>query len=209
MAITRQAVVETALDLLDKVGFEGLTMRGLASALDIKAASLYWHFSSKKDLVDGMADALVAHVAKSRINLPWNKTLQMVSSELRCSLLARRDGARVFAGTYVVSENVVRVGDALIASLVGAGATTKLATWAAFSLLYYVLGFVVEEQALAQHGAEEMKIRGVALLALTKDRFPTTLNAIPNLLESDLDQRFSWGVDVFIAGLAGTLGLPL
>ena len=48
MKIQREAVVARALDLLDEVGIEGLTMRRLADAMGIKAASLYWHFSNKQ-----------------------------------------------------------------------------------------------------------------------------------------------------------------
>lgn len=61
--ITRLQVLETALQLLETDGIDGLTMRKLADALHIKAASLYWHFNNKQSLVEGMADHIVANVA--------------------------------------------------------------------------------------------------------------------------------------------------
>lgn len=57
--ITRLQILETALQLLETEGIDGLTMRKLADALNIKAASLYWHFSNKLSLVEGMADHIV------------------------------------------------------------------------------------------------------------------------------------------------------
>jgi hypothetical protein len=75
----------------------------------------HWHFASKQALIDGMADTLAANVA--RVIPPrqsWEKTVRQVAGELRQSLLRYRDGARLYAGTYAVTDNVLRVGEALI-----------------------------------------------------------------------------------------------
>ncbi|MEG0884851.1 MAG: TetR family transcriptional regulator, partial [Janthinobacterium sp.] len=107
MKIQREAVVARALDLLDEVGIEGLTMRRLADAMGIKAASLYWHFSNKQALLDGMADVLIDDVARSvDADAGWETRLRQVAAQMRAALSARRDGVRVFGGTYVISENV-------------------------------------------------------------------------------------------------------
>ncbi|MGP1667261.1 MAG: TetR family transcriptional regulator, partial [Rhodanobacter sp.] len=53
------------MDLLDQAGLDNLTMRRLADALQVKAASLYWHFANKQALMDAMADALMAQVARA------------------------------------------------------------------------------------------------------------------------------------------------
>jgi AcrR family transcriptional regulator len=56
-------VLAGALDLLDTDGLEGLTMRKLAAHLGVQAGALYWHFQSKRALLDAVADALLADVA--------------------------------------------------------------------------------------------------------------------------------------------------
>ena len=103
VGIQQEVIVRAALTLLDEVGLEGLTMRRLATALKIQAPSLYWHFPNKQALLDGMADAIFGAVALPRDlkGKTWDVRLKAVFRAIRRAFLAHRDGARVFAGTYV------------------------------------------------------------------------------------------------------------
>lgn len=208
MKIQRETVIAAALDLLDEVGIDGLTMRRLAQKLDIKAASLYWHFTNKQALMDGMADALMEGVARKELAGParspsWLVAVSATAHDIRRALLKRRDGARVYAGTYVTTDNVFRVAEALIAPLCEAGASTRLASWGAFSILYYVTGFVTEEQPLVHLKAESANIewQREQFAALAAHRYPHALAAMDDLFDMDFDARFELGLDLLITGL--------
>ncbi|MDO8032768.1 TetR/AcrR family transcriptional regulator C-terminal domain-containing protein [Janthinobacterium sp. SUN128] len=208
MKIQRETVIAAALDLLDEVGIDGLTMRRLAQKLDIKAASLYWHFTNKQALMDGMADALMEGVARKELAGPawspsWFVAVSATAHDIRRALLKRRDGARVYAGTYVTTDNVFRVAEALIAPLCEAGASTRLASWGAFSILYYVTGFVTEEQPLVHLKAESANIerQREQFAALAAHRYPHALAAMDDLFDMDFDARFELGLDLLITGL--------
>jgi TetR/AcrR family transcriptional regulator, tetracycline repressor protein len=54
--LTRAAIVDEAIRLINEDGLEGVSLRRLAARLDVKAASLYWHFKDKADLLAGMAE---------------------------------------------------------------------------------------------------------------------------------------------------------
>ncbi|KQV85060.1 TetR family transcriptional regulator [Massilia sp. Root351] len=207
MAIQKDAVIAKALELLDETGLEGLTMRRLADALEIKAASLYWHFASKQVLLDGMADALMYDVARSAPDADsWQQRLMAVAGEVRRALLARRDGARVFAGTYVVSENVMRVGEALMTPLHDGGANPRTASWGAFGIMYFILGFVIEESGIApEHlDAKELMRRG-GDFASKHAMFPHLTDAREHIFDPDFDSRFVFGMETMIAGLAARI----
>ena len=135
MRIQREQVVAAAWTLLDEHGLEGLTMRVLAKALSIQAPSLYWHFPGKQALLDAMADTLVRDVARTLTpESPWERVVRTVAEELRRAFLAHRDGARVYAGTLVVSEHTLRVSDTVIGALTRAGLDSQAAGWAALAL---------------------------------------------------------------------------
>ena len=57
--LTRDAIVEAALTLLDRDGLSGLSMRKLAQELGAGAASLYWHVGNKEELLSLLLDRIV------------------------------------------------------------------------------------------------------------------------------------------------------
>ena len=58
--LDRDTVIGAALDLLDEVGVDGLTTRKLAQRLDVQQPALYWHFRSKRALLDKLAETMLA-----------------------------------------------------------------------------------------------------------------------------------------------------
>ena len=48
---TKERIMNTAIQLFSKRGYDKVTMREIASAVGINPASIYYHFSSKKDLL--------------------------------------------------------------------------------------------------------------------------------------------------------------
>ena len=201
--IEREQVILAALVLLDQEGLEGLTLRKLAQTLQIQAPSLYWHFDDKQSLLDGVADALIEQVARSiPADLPWDSSVRRIAKELRSALLRHRDGARLFTGTYAVSENVLRVNEAMIDAFVRAGTDAALASTFSFSVVYYVLGFAMEEQALDPRNALDLASRKQAFFEMTKARFPRNWAAREAIFSSDFDARFMTGLDLLIEGVA-------
>ena len=62
--LTQDHILQAAFRQLDEAGMEGISLRKLACNLGIRAPSLYWHFKSKQALIDALADALIAEVAR-------------------------------------------------------------------------------------------------------------------------------------------------
>jgi len=198
--IARDHIVAAAFKLLDEAGMEGVTLRKVACTLGIRAPSLYWHFKSKQALVDAMADAMIVDVARHiPEGQPWRQTLLQIAREFRTAFKARRDGARVYAGTFLATENVLRVGEASIAALVAAGASVRLAATAPMDLVYYTMGFVIEEQSWPGDGS--MEALGEAFMALAEARFPHCWSARDVWSEVDFDTRFEQGLALLLDGI--------
>lgn len=51
---TKDLILHTALQLFSEHGYDGVSMRDLASEVGIKAASIYNHFSSKEDIFNSL-----------------------------------------------------------------------------------------------------------------------------------------------------------
>src|SRR5450755_2687374 len=62
-SVNRTTLAEAALALIQDDGLDALTMRTLADRTGVKAASLYWHVRDREELLELVADALLARVA--------------------------------------------------------------------------------------------------------------------------------------------------
>lgn len=203
--IAREQIVGAAFRILDEAGLEGVTLRKVACSLGIRAPSLYWHFKSKQALIDAMADAMIADVAQViPEGQPWRQTLLQIAREFRVAFKARRDGARVYAGTFLATENVLRTGEASIVALVGAGASASFAATTAMDLVYYTMGYVIEEQSWPGDGS--MEALGEAFMALAEQRFPHCWEAREVWREVDFDTRFEQGLGLMLDGIELRLG---
>lgn len=56
---TRESIIHNALILFSERGYEGVSMRDIACAVGIKAASIYNHFKSKEEIFDTIIDQMM------------------------------------------------------------------------------------------------------------------------------------------------------
>ena len=149
-------MVDAALQLLDEVGLDGLSLRRLAAELGVQAPALYWYFPSKQHLLDAMAEAMVASdswPSRARPDQEWDDWLAERARTHRHVMLSRRDGARLHAGTRPTRDQRPEV-EELIRVLVGAGLTPLEAISGVLAVSHYTVGSALEQQAGAGRPAE-------------------------------------------------------
>ena len=167
--LDRDTVLAAGLTLLREVGMSGLTMRKLAAALDVKAPTLYWHFASKRVLLDALAEAIavrgMASVATPESGEPWWDWLARRARTFRQTLLAYPDGGLIHAGTKPARGDLsptVR----LVELMVHDGVPRDVGYHAVLTVSRYTVGCVIEQQqATAVEGDENDRFeRGLALI---------------------------------------------
>ena len=92
--LTRAGLVAAAVDLVHREGLDALTMRALADRLGVKAASLYWHVRDRNELVELLADSILAGVHGTPSG-PWRPVARGTALALAAHVAAQRDGARI------------------------------------------------------------------------------------------------------------------
>lgn len=146
-------VARAALRILDDHGLPDLTMRRLATALEVQPSALYWHFPNKQTLLAELSDRIVGRMASGTPD-----DLRVEAHALRDSLLAYRDGAEVVSSTLALGLGSTLAHDRLTAAVAAAGFDADTARRGATTVLHYVLGFVWHEQQRLQYdslGARE------------------------------------------------------
>ena len=206
MPLDRPTMIAAALELLDEAGLDGLTLRRLASKLNVQAPAIYWHFKNKQELLDEMASAVlrvgIQQLPVAR-GVKWDKWAMAYGKGLRRILLLHRDGARMVSGTRLTDNSLYAPMELALRTLVDAGFSSYLSLVALSTIYSYVVGFVIEEQAVCPRPGERDEFyspqqRGQRVDA---DRFPLALEAGDHLF-SNFDRRFEDGLKLIVAGIA-------
>jgi TetR/AcrR family tetracycline transcriptional repressor len=213
--LDRLTVVEAALKLLNETGLEGLSLRRIATELDVKAPALYWHFASKQALLDEMATQILRGMMRtaalsddsedgSRPEADWREWIAHAMRALRSSLLGYRDGAKVFSGTtFTGTEHAAPLQNAL-ETLVGQGFTLRSAARAWATAYSYTIGFVIEEQAVYPVPGERDPRYDLAERAERLGDYPAAAEMGGEIL-ADYEEGFEAGLSIVIAGIAAKL----
>ena len=151
MPLQRETVARAALDVVDEAGLDGLTMRRLAADLDIQNQSLYWHFTNKQELINCMAELMIAD-AFAELQRPgpeqgWADWLAAFARQLRKAMLAHRDGARILAEADVSLSNFFGGVELALDVLQHAGFDESTAAAGVITVIHFILGNVFEAQA--------------------------------------------------------------
>ena len=109
--LSRDAVIRAALELLDSVGVEGLSMRAVAERLGVKAASLYWHLRDKEQLLDSVAEAILDRVVVPISGTGWRAPVTAACDELAAALTAHRAAAGVVIASLPAVQRSALVRD--------------------------------------------------------------------------------------------------
>lgn len=65
---TRDKIIEAAIDLFSRKGFEAASMREIAEAVGIKKSSLYSHFKGKDQILETILKEFIGELSKSGYN---------------------------------------------------------------------------------------------------------------------------------------------
>lgn len=94
-ALTRERLVEAALAWIREEGLDGLSMRALADQLAVKAASLYWHVRDRRELVELLAEGILASVRPPRSSAGWREGVLETAAALGRRIAATKDADRI------------------------------------------------------------------------------------------------------------------
>jgi len=186
--VTREQLVDAAIEVLDESGLAGLTLRQVAERLGVQAPALYWHVRNRQDLIDQMAAAMIRDgIGGLSPDGAWMDQLGDIARAYRQTMLSRRDGARVLAESCTADPAVNRLGELALRMLTSAGFTTQDAMRALIALLSYVSGFVADEQASRPRSEEPDPVRFPLLTAAGTGNHTA--------------ESFEYGLELLLSGL--------
>lgn len=207
--LTPEHVVDTALKVVAAEGYEALTMRRLADALDTGPASLYAHVVNKADLDELLMGRLCA-----KLDLPdpdpdaWREQIRSVCAQMRDQYLKYPGISRAALAMAPTDLEIVRVNEGMLAILLAGGIAPQAAAWAVDALFLYVASYCLEWSIARQRAADddtewvldrsELLRRFAALPAAT---FPNTTRHAAELTAGEGHDRFDFTLGLMVDGL--------
>ncbi len=215
-ALSREAIVEAALRIIDTEGLDAVSMRRIAQDFGTGAASLYAYVANKDELFDLVVDAVMAEIAD---NWPphdprndWREELKE-SIRLGVAVLRRhRDVAKAFMGRIPFGPNGLRAVEAQLEILREGGVPDHVAAYVGDLLGSYMVSAVIEEDmwtsrfpgATRDDVARQMGEVRDYLASLPVDRFPHVVALAGQIVSTDEDgyDRFELGLEIIVRGIA-------
>ncbi|GHE14951.1 transcriptional regulator [Streptomyces alanosinicus] len=205
-----EQVVDTALGVVATEGYEALTMRRLAGALDTGPASLYAHVVNKADLDELLIGRLCAALVLPEPDpAAWREQIRGVCAQLRDQYLKYPGISRAALAMAPTDLETMRVSEGMLAILLAGGVAPQAAAWAIDALLLYVAAYCLEAAIARQRAAhedavwvldrEELERR---LTALPAEAFPHTVRHAGELTAGEGHDRFDFTLALMIDGLA-------
>jgi TetR/AcrR family tetracycline transcriptional repressor len=197
-ALTRERVLAEALGLLDRDGFEALTIRHLADHLSVSPMALYNHVSSKQDLLQGVAQHLLTQTSFSSEHSDWRERVRACFRELRRVCLAHPSAVRVMEAIEVPPLAIFRPMEITLAALDKVVENRADALRAYFLLANFTLGQVSYEVRGPFPGLDlRLALRGRKSLGIDLAH----VERMASLKTWDFDRAFEFGLSVILAGL--------
>ncbi|GAB3279275.1 hypothetical protein GCM10027589_05710 [Actinocorallia lasiicapitis] len=207
MALTKEAVVDTALSLGDTEGLGAVTIRRLAQELGVTPMALYWHFKNKDQLFIAMIDELMAGACVDKATEPWQAGIQQQVDALTRSMRAHPYMHELLhVGNKIDSRNFAHATESALAFLTRAGFPLTRAYQVASYLLQGICALVENQPSLpAWHdgGLDEWSRqlrRSVNLYP--RDECPLLVAFSESIDEGvDLEEYFRFGVETLLVGV--------
>lgn len=192
MPLSRDQIVQTAIELLDQEGLEKLSMRRLGDALGVKAMSLYNHVRNKSDLLNAVHEQLLSELQVAAPTENWKEGVRATAHSFLDLLRAHPAAIPLFATRSAIAPGSLKVLEASLKLLMGSGFTPREALMTFQSLFTFVVG-----HALFHYGRTDPDSYSAGA---GYENFPA-LAQFADLSSYTPAQEFEFALERFLVGL--------
>jgi AcrR family transcriptional regulator len=206
-ALSRDRIVERAVEIADAEGIEAVSMRRIASDLGATPMALYNHIANKDELMNGIAGHLLSEIDLSALDMSdWAKAIKTGYSDFRRVLLRHPNLLPVLQRKTEMSADALRPVELAISVLQGAGFSPDEALKAHWTLSGFVMGHVLWQMTNPfLENQEEVTAPQIMAMnhrrVITPEEFPCLFTTLPAMEACDMDEAWEFGIDAIIQGL--------
>jgi AcrR family transcriptional regulator len=198
-SLSREAIVDTAMRIMNTKGLDKVTMRSIAHELNTGPASIYVHVRSVVELHGFMLDHLFSSLDLTDHGDDWRTELKRILHDSMAVLAEHPELARSAVTVHPVGDGSFGVFDRLLALLAQGGIARDRAAWGADILLLHVMATAAEHTADDEDHAIEAFQKQLA-----GGQYPHISAAEDVLFTGSDTVRIEWAIDALLNGIAQT-----
>ncbi|MGV9646881.1 TetR/AcrR family transcriptional regulator [Streptomyces sp. NPDC003328] len=212
--LSRERIVRTAIQLADADGLDAVSLRKVATALDVRPMRLYSYIAGKDELLDLMVDAAYAEIRP--VGDGWREVLRSLAETTRRAAHEHEWLADLLGGRPQLGPHALASGETVVAALGDVDVDAIMPVVA--SVNAYVIGAVrreiAERRAERATGMDEKRWQAALGPYLERTfatgRFPALATVVRDAAHLDADHTFRIGLDFLLDGIeariSGVLG---
>src|SRR6478736_10130546 len=188
-ALSRERVVQGAVEVADARGIAALTIRSLAQHLGVKPMSLYYYVANKDEILDAIVDVVFSEIDLPTVDGDWRAEIRLRATSARHVLRRHSWAIGLLESRTTPGPDTLRHHDAMLGTLRGAGFSIEMTAHAYALIDSYVYGFALQEAALPFNGPDTV----TTVAAPIMEQFPA--GEYPHLVELATEHILQPGYD--------------
>lgn len=200
-ALTRERIVQAAVEILDSEGQNGLTIRKLGARLNAGATSLYWHVETRDDVLELALDSILGEISLPTEALEWDKELVRFLTDWRQTLLRHPWSTSLVGFRPLLGPNALARSEHLRATLMKTGLSEVEVIHAGYTVSNFMLGSVATQVAWQAGNESATRARVASFLRENAAKYPSLSSQVEGEPD-DWDESFSRGLSWIIRSFA-------
>lgn len=206
--ISRPLILQTALEIIDRDGVDGLSMRRLSEAVGRDSTVLYRHLPNKAAVLDGVAEIVLSQLSVDTADSDWVAQLRGVAHEFRRLAITHPNVVPLLVTRPLATPlgqrppGMLRPLEDIVTLLIGAGFSGVDALHIYRLLFGFLYGHILNElQEVVERPEETDHVLRLGLHRLPITEFPQVRALAPALASYDGAAELDRGLDLLLTGL--------
>ena len=206
-ALSKERIVEAAIEILDADGESALTFRALSGRLATGSGAIYWHVANKNELLTATTDDVIARVMTDVIGAEPRQAVRAIALGLFDAIDAHPwVGAQLSRAPWQFA--ILQIFEGIGQQLQALGVPDHALFDSATALMTYILGAAGQNAANARVVPPDtdrtafLDAVAVRWTQLDPAKHPFVHQVAPQLRDHDDREQFLAGIDLILAGIA-------
>ena len=197
--LSRDEIIRAALDLAESDGLEKMSLHKIAQAVGVKTMSLYNHVADKSDVLDAMADRIMAEIVLPDMDaMSWEDGLRSLSAAFRSAAMRYPCSAPLVLTRRINAPSVLPVVDAALRLLDRAGVESADAVHILRTYIAFLVGTMLREIGTSPTSSVQASNIATSASDLVNAGLPAVAAAADELAVCDHEYEMQFGMDLLL-----------